>query len=67
MHIRQPELAPLEPEGEALVINPHEMHECGLEVVHVHLVLHCVEAKFIARTVLMPGLIPPPAIQRVNA
>ena len=48
MDVREAELAALEAEGEAFVVDAHQVHDGGLEVVDVDLVLHGVEAEFIA-------------------
>ena len=33
-NIRQPEITPLVAVGEALMVNPHQVHQSGMEVMH---------------------------------
>ena len=52
VHVGQSEVAPLELVGEPLVVDTEQVHDGGLEVMHVDLVLHDVEAEFVRRAVL---------------
>ena len=54
--VREPEVAALEPEGEALVVNAEQVHDRGLEVVHVHGVLGRIVGEVITLAVRVTGL-----------
>ena len=47
MHIREPVVATLEAVGEPLVVEAEQVHDGGLQIVHVDFVLHDGEAEFI--------------------
>lgn len=40
MHIRQPEIPPLKPIRELLVIKPQQMQQRGMQVMHMDLPIH---------------------------
>ena len=56
MNIGEAELAALEAEGEAFVIDAHEVHDRRLEIVDVDFVLHGVETELIALAIAHAGL-----------
>jgi hypothetical protein len=47
MHVGEPELATLETEGEALVINAQQVHDGGLQIMNVDTVPGDIEAKLV--------------------
>src|SRR6187551_566138 len=55
MHVREPELAALEFEGEALMIDSEKVHDGGLKVMHMNLVLHRAETEVVGLAVADAG------------
>ena len=51
MHIRQPEIAAGVTVREFLVIEPEEVKQRRVQIMHVDLVLDCCEAKLIRRSI----------------
>jgi hypothetical protein len=47
MDVSEPEVPPLELEGELLVVNAEEVKDGGLEVVNVHVVLDHIESDIV--------------------
>ena len=47
MHIGEPELATLELEGESLMVDAEQVHDRGLEVMHMNLILHRTETEIV--------------------
>src|SRR5262245_55404235 len=47
--VGQAEIAPLKPVGELRVVEPHQVEDRGMQVVHVHRVLNHVVAEFVRR------------------
>src|SRR5689334_10469692 len=58
MHVSEPELASLEAEGQPLVIDPEQMQDRRLEIVHVHRILHDIEREVVGLAVAESGLHP---------
>ncbi len=56
MDVGEAVVAPLEPVGQPLVVEAEQVHDGGLEVVHVHLVLGNAEAEFVGAAVAKAGL-----------
>ena len=54
--IGEAEVAALEPVGEPLVVDAHEMHEGGLKIVDVDFVHHGIHAEIVGRAIGQAGL-----------
>ncbi len=54
--IREPIIAPIVAEREPLVIEPEQMQQRRVQIVHVDFILHRAVAKFIRRPVFDAGL-----------
>ena len=59
MYIGKAFLPPLVEVGQMFVIETHQVQDGGVDVVHVRLVLYCLEAKFVGLTVLNSAFDPP--------
>ena len=51
MHVGQAETTALVAIGEALVVDAEQVHQCGVEIVHVHAVFYHVVAEFVGLSV----------------
>src|SRR5689334_15080741 len=56
MHIRQTEIAPLVLICQSSVIDSQLIQDCGVEIVNMNWVLHCVVAEFISSAKSNPRL-----------
>ena len=56
-------VAALEFVGEPFVVDPEAVHDSCVQIVDVHRVLDDVVAEVVGFAVVIPGLMPPPAIQ----
>ena len=55
-HVGEPEIAAVVTIRELLVFDAEQMQECGVQVVHMHLVLHRLVAEGIGRAVVIARL-----------
>ncbi len=62
MDVGETVVAALEAVGEAFVIEAEEVHDGGLQVVDVDLVLHAAETHLVGLAELEAAFTPPPAI-----
>ncbi len=67
VHIREPEVAPLEAEGQPLVVEAELMQDRGVEIVDVDGALDDLVAEVVAAPWILPALKPPPATHMVKA
>lgn len=66
-HIRQPERTTLERIGKRFVVNAHQMQNGCLDIKGLHFTTNRTITDLIGFPIGKAFLIPPPAIQRVNA
>lgn len=55
-HPGEARIQPLEPEGQASVLNSHKMEHGGMQVMNMHGILHSVVSKLISRPIADPRL-----------
>src|SRR6266699_6494949 len=55
MYVRQPEIAASVAVGELLVVEAHELQNCGVQVVNVNFVLDGLEAELVGGPVGLPA------------
>ena len=69
MHVGQPEVTALIGERESQVINPHQVQDRGVEIVHMHLLLRSCDlvAVVVGRSPREPWLDPRPGEERCEA
>lgn len=60
MHIREPVVTTLESERQLRVIKAQEVQDRGVQVVHMHGVLNCIESQIVRLTVDQSTLEPTP-------